>query len=109
MRYNPNIRIRRPPPKAPKPPVPPKRPMASPPSPHSRKQNLKETLRELAHQNWFQEDFGTSFGRKQHNRQHSNFDVRPTPFRTTPEIKVSFTFAKGFFKVEFKYCAFVKV
>ena len=61
--------------------------------------------------NWYQEDYGTNFGRKQNFRQPSpqpppqpppqrppqpqpKFEVKPTPYRTTPEI-VSFSFGKN--------------
>ena len=86
----------------PKPPKPPKRPI--PPPPNSRRQNFRDPHHQhgLAHgsahgvrnQNqWFKEDFGTNFGRKQH-RKPINIDVKPTPFRTTPEAVSFFVFLK---------------
>ena len=87
-----NSRLRGIPPKPPKRPIPPPPPLP----PNSRRHNFRDPHHQhgLAHgsaqglrdQNqWYKEDFGTNFGRKQHRQQPINIDVKPTPFRTTPE------------------------
>ena len=103
-----NSRLRGIPPKPPKRPIPPPPPL--PPS--SRRHNFRDPHHQhgLAHgsaqglrdQNqWYKEDFGTNFGRKQHRQQPINIDVKPTPFRTTPEAvsKIFLFFQKNFFFV----------